>query len=93
MFRRITEADGKGEGFGNQISIQTVAIVRAAQATKQVFSVDPGRPVSLESPVPAGEIKSTVSFLQRLLNTTILTDFVMADLACVPRARQYFIIP
>ncbi|KEF55092.1 uncharacterized protein A1O9_08745 [Exophiala aquamarina CBS 119918] len=35
---------GKGEGFGNRISIQTVAIVRAAQATRQMLSVDPGRP-------------------------------------------------
>ncbi|KAK5064634.1 hypothetical protein LTR84_000468 [Exophiala bonariae] len=36
---------GKGEGFGNPISIQTVAIIRAAKATRQVLSVDPGRPI------------------------------------------------
>ncbi|KAI0186159.1 hypothetical protein EV127DRAFT_439878 [Xylaria flabelliformis] len=35
---------GKGEGFGNQISIQTVAIVRAAEALKRVYRVDAGRP-------------------------------------------------
>lgn len=41
----IIAADGKGEGFGNQISIQTVAIIRAARAAQRVYSVDSGRPV------------------------------------------------
>ncbi|KIW58473.1 hypothetical protein PV05_02985 [Exophiala xenobiotica] len=35
---------GKGEGFGNPISIQTVAIVKAAKAVGRVHSVDFGRP-------------------------------------------------
>lgn len=35
---------GQGEGFGNKISIQTVAIVRAARALGRVYSVDDGRP-------------------------------------------------
>lgn len=35
---------GKGEGFGNTISIQTVAIVKAAQAMKRVYKVDEGQP-------------------------------------------------
>lgn len=35
---------GKGEGFGNIISIQTVAIVKAAQAMKRVYKIDEGRP-------------------------------------------------
>ncbi|KAI1366251.1 hypothetical protein F5Y08DRAFT_301664 [Xylaria arbuscula] len=35
---------GEGEGFGNRISIQTVAIVRAAEAVKKVYRVDTGRP-------------------------------------------------
>ncbi|KAI1076181.1 hypothetical protein F5B20DRAFT_557033 [Whalleya microplaca] len=35
---------GKGEGFGNPISIQTVAIVRAAKTMKRVYKVDSGRP-------------------------------------------------
>ncbi|KAI0095835.1 hypothetical protein GGR51DRAFT_544578 [Nemania sp. FL0031] len=35
---------GEGEGFGNRISIQTVAIVRAAEAVKRVYRVDAGRP-------------------------------------------------
>ena len=38
-------ADGKGEGFGNPTSIQTVAVVRAARALRRVYSVDEGRPV------------------------------------------------
>jgi hypothetical protein len=39
--------DGKGEGFGNIISIQIVAIVRAARAVRHVHSLDEGRPVCL----------------------------------------------
>lgn len=35
---------GRGEGFGNTISIQTVAIVKAAQAMKRGYKVDEGRP-------------------------------------------------
>ncbi|KAH8880568.1 NAD(P)-binding protein [Thozetella sp. PMI_491] len=35
---------GKGEGFGNKISIQTVAIVKAAKALGRVMKVDDGRP-------------------------------------------------
>ncbi|KAF2807812.1 NAD(P)-binding protein [Mytilinidion resinicola] len=35
---------GKGEGFGNPISIQTVAIVQAAIKVRQVYKVDVGRP-------------------------------------------------
>ncbi|KAI1822924.1 hypothetical protein F4861DRAFT_358681 [Xylaria intraflava] len=35
---------GEGEGFGNKISIQTVAIVRAAEAVKRVYSVDANKP-------------------------------------------------
>lgn len=36
---------GKGEGFGRVISIQTVAVVKAARAMRRVYSVDEGRPV------------------------------------------------
>ncbi|CAN8100997.1 unnamed protein product [Discula destructiva] len=36
---------GKGEGFGNPISIQTVAIVKAAYAMKRVYKMAEGRPV------------------------------------------------
>ena len=35
---------GKGEGFGNVTSIQTVAIVKAARAMKRVYKVDEGQP-------------------------------------------------
>ncbi|KAA8647976.1 hypothetical protein EYZ11_005655 [Aspergillus tanneri] len=33
---------GRGEGFGNMISIQTTAIVRAAKYVRRVYSVDDG---------------------------------------------------
>ncbi|KAM7206009.1 NAD(P)-binding protein [Rhypophila sp. PSN 637] len=35
---------GKGEGFGNKISIQTVDIVKAAKAAGGVYKVDDGKP-------------------------------------------------
>ncbi|KAK8119760.1 uncharacterized protein PG998_004386 [Apiospora kogelbergensis] len=35
---------GRGEGFGNVISIQTVAIVKAAKALRRVYRTDEGRP-------------------------------------------------
>ncbi|KAJ6573439.1 hypothetical protein DFH09DRAFT_1277072 [Mycena vulgaris] len=35
---------GEGEGFGNKISIQTVAIVKAAKALQRVYKVDQGEP-------------------------------------------------
>lgn len=38
---------GPGEGFGNRISIQTVAIVKAALKAKRVYRVDSGRPVCI----------------------------------------------
>lgn len=46
LFSQIM-SDGKGEGFGNPISIQTVAIVRAAKAMKRMYRVDTDRPVSI----------------------------------------------
>ena len=36
---------GEGEGFGNSISIQTVAIVKAAKTLRRVYSPDAGNPV------------------------------------------------
>ncbi|KAI1175575.1 hypothetical protein F4777DRAFT_322778 [Nemania sp. FL0916] len=36
---------GEGEGFGNKISIQTVAVVRAAEALKRVYRVESDRPI------------------------------------------------
>ncbi|KAF2688880.1 NAD(P)-binding protein [Lentithecium fluviatile CBS 122367] len=35
---------GRGLGFGNVISIQTVAVVRAAKALRRVYKVDAGKP-------------------------------------------------
>ena len=40
----MSKPDGKSLSFGNPISIQTVAIVRAAKALRRVYSVDDGRP-------------------------------------------------
>lgn len=37
---------GEGEGFGKKVSIQTVAVVKAARATRKMYSVTPGRAVS-----------------------------------------------
>lgn len=37
--------DGEGLGFGNKISAQTVAIVRAAKEAKRVYRVDDNSPV------------------------------------------------
>jgi nucleoside-diphosphate-sugar epimerase len=36
---------GRGLGFGNVISIQTPAIVRAAKALRRVYKVDQGKPI------------------------------------------------
>lgn len=41
--------DGEGLGFGNKISAQTVAIVRAAKEAKRVYRVDDNSPVSHSS--------------------------------------------
>lgn len=35
---------GRGKGFGNKISVQTVAIVKAARSARRVYSVDDGEP-------------------------------------------------
>ncbi|KAF2748605.1 hypothetical protein M011DRAFT_331916 [Sporormia fimetaria CBS 119925] len=35
---------GRGEGFGNRISVQTVAIVQAARRARKVYKVDDGTP-------------------------------------------------
>lgn len=40
---------GRGEGFGNQISIQNVAIVKAALKARRVYKVDTDNPVRIFS--------------------------------------------
>ncbi|EOO03070.1 putative nad dependent epimerase dehydratase family protein [Phaeoacremonium minimum UCRPA7] len=45
---------GKGEGFGNKVSIQTVCVVKAAKALRKVYKVDEGRPELLRK-ILAGE--------------------------------------
>lgn len=54
MLIHIGLLDGRGEGFGNKISIQTVAIVKAAKAVGKVYKVDTEhavRPLSLAIPL------------------------------------------
>ncbi|KAJ7358427.1 hypothetical protein DFH08DRAFT_1043476 [Mycena albidolilacea] len=36
--------DGEGDGFGNKLSIQTVAIVKAVKALQRIHKVDQGEP-------------------------------------------------
>lgn len=55
-------ADGKGEGFGNPVSIQTRAIVKASKALGQVCSVDSGRPIW-----PVCHVTDNTSLYLRLL--------------------------
>ncbi|KAI3324569.1 NAD(P)-binding protein [Xylariaceae sp. AK1471] len=57
-----SSTDGKGEGFGSPISIQTVAIVRAAQAVKRVYRVDSDRPTW-----PVCHVRDNTSFYLELL--------------------------
>ncbi|RDK45910.1 NAD(P)-binding protein [Aspergillus phoenicis ATCC 13157] len=60
---------GPGEGFGNRISIQTVAIVKAALKAKRVYRVDSGRPVW-----PVAHIQDTVSLYLDLLRKMLLEE-------------------
>ncbi|GKZ38659.1 hypothetical protein AbraIFM66950_010995 [Aspergillus brasiliensis] len=60
---------GPGEGFGNRISIQTVAIVKAAVKVKRVYRVDEGRPVW-----PVAHIQDTVSLYLELVRKMLLGE-------------------
>ncbi|PYH91619.1 NAD dependent epimerase/dehydratase family protein [Aspergillus ellipticus CBS 707.79] len=53
---------GPGEGFGNRISIQTQAIVKAAVGMRRVFRVDEGRPSW-----PVSHVRDTVGLYLELL--------------------------
>ncbi|PYI09578.1 NAD(P)-binding protein [Aspergillus sclerotiicarbonarius CBS 121057] len=55
---------GKGEGFGNRISIQTVAVVKAAMKTRRVFRVDGHGERAIW---PVAHIQDTVSLYLLLL--------------------------
>lgn len=64
---------GRGEGFGNKTSIQTVAIVKAAKAIRRMYKVDTGSPV-----------RSACSQIWILLRPA--ADLVVTiDLACLSR--------
>lgn len=53
---------GPGEGFGNKISIQTVAIVQAAKAAGRVLKVDEGKPTW-----PVSHVLDTVGLYAEIL--------------------------
>ncbi|PWY90377.1 NAD dependent epimerase/dehydratase family protein [Aspergillus sclerotioniger CBS 115572] len=59
---------GKGEGFGNRISIQTVAVVKAAMRTRRVFRVDDGAGRAVW---PVSHIQDTVSLYLELLRNML----------------------
>ena len=56
---------GQGSGFGNRISIQTVAVVRAAKAMRRVCKVDDENGVSLV-PTTSGNQSDSVIVLARM---------------------------
>ncbi|KAF2163494.1 hypothetical protein M409DRAFT_26105 [Zasmidium cellare ATCC 36951] len=57
---------GEGEGFGNRISIQTVAIVKAAKATRRVYNVNQGRAVW-----PVCHVRDQSALYARLLHNIL----------------------
>jgi hypothetical protein len=59
---------GKGEGFGNPISIQTVAIIRAAKHMKRMYTVDDSSAVYFSIHLPV------IRFFQGFLLTVKLFD-------------------
>ncbi|ORX93908.1 hypothetical protein BCR34DRAFT_608440 [Clohesyomyces aquaticus] len=57
---------GQGEGFGNKISIQTVAIVQAAKALRRVYSIDEGRPTW-----PVCHVRDNTTLYLRILESIL----------------------
>ncbi|KAK5740650.1 hypothetical protein LTR17_004455 [Elasticomyces elasticus] len=57
---------GKGTGFGNQISIQTTAVVRAAKATRQVCKVD-----NLDGTWPICSLHDTITLYAEILGNIL----------------------
>ncbi|PWY83339.1 NAD(P)-binding protein [Aspergillus heteromorphus CBS 117.55] len=60
---------GPGEGFGNRISIQTQAIVKAAVGTKHIYRVDSDRPTW-----PVCHVQDTASLYLELLRRVLRGD-------------------
>ncbi|KAK4904840.1 hypothetical protein LTR49_025770 [Elasticomyces elasticus] len=58
---------GKGTGFGNQISIQTTAIIRAAKATHQVCKVD-----DIDGTWPVSSLHDTVTLYAEILRNILI---------------------
>ncbi|KAI0127190.1 hypothetical protein BJ170DRAFT_364891 [Xylariales sp. AK1849] len=60
---------GKGEGFGNKISIQTVAVVKAAKVTRHLYRTDEGRPTW-----PVSHIQDTTTLYLALLRSILASE-------------------
>ncbi|WKT42098.1 hypothetical protein QSH57_006904 [Fusarium oxysporum f. sp. vasinfectum] len=58
---------GKGRGFGNPISIQTVAIVQAAKALRRVYRTDAGDPIW-----PVSHIADNTNLYVQILRTILI---------------------
>ncbi|RYC79948.1 hypothetical protein BFJ63_vAg17168 [Fusarium oxysporum f. sp. narcissi] len=58
---------GKGRGFGNPISIQTVAIVQAAKALRRVYRTDAGAPIW-----PVSHIADNTNLYVQILRTILI---------------------
>ncbi|KAL5601557.1 hypothetical protein FOBRF1_009090 [Fusarium oxysporum] len=71
---------GKGRGFGNPISIQTVAIVQAAKALRRVYRTDAGAPIW-----PVSHIADNTNLYVQILRTILAV--IHADI--VPIRRNY----
>ncbi|KAF2278574.1 NAD(P)-binding protein [Westerdykella ornata] len=57
---------GPGEGFGNKISIQTVAVVKAALSARKVYKVDHGR-----TTWPVCHVRDTVGLYVEMLKAIL----------------------
>ncbi|KAK7423256.1 hypothetical protein QQZ08_009152 [Neonectria magnoliae] len=60
---------GKGRGFGNPVSIQTVAIVKAAKEAKKVYRVDTDRPTW-----PVSHVDDTASLYIEILRKILAEE-------------------
>ena len=74
-----TLVDGKGEGFGNPISIQTAAIIKAAKAIGGMRRVDDGRPVFSRS-------------VEKMLALHTVSTNSIPDVASMPPHRQHELV-
>ncbi|RDW61178.1 uncharacterized protein DSM5745_10676 [Aspergillus mulundensis] len=77
---------GEGTGYGNKISIQDVAVVKAARAAGRVYKVDAGKPVW-----PVSHIHDTTTLYAQILRSILCgveiphgrDGFYLASSGCV----------